>query len=79
MYSVVFSVTRPAAPHRVRAGDISACGATAAKSASRSGGGGGGPGLIFRDGIPHCPKTKERKFNLGVLNLYETHFIDLSM
>jgi hypothetical protein len=23
----------------------------------------------------HCPKTKERKFNLGVLNLYEIHFI----
>ncbi len=35
MYSVVFSVTRPAAPHRVRAGDISACGATAARSASK--------------------------------------------
>ncbi len=26
---------------------------------------------------PHCPKTKERKFNLGMLNLYETHFIAL--
>jgi hypothetical protein len=25
----------------------------------------------------YCPKTKERKFNLGVLNLYEKHFIDL--
>jgi hypothetical protein len=25
----------------------------------------------------HCPKTKERKFNLGMLNLYETHFIAL--
>ncbi len=26
---------------------------------------------------PHCPKTEERKFNLGVLNLYETHFMAL--
>jgi hypothetical protein len=25
----------------------------------------------------HCPKTTERKFNLGVLNLNETHFIAL--
>ncbi len=25
----------------------------------------------------HCPNTTERKFNLGVLNLYKTHFIDL--
>ena len=23
----------------------------------------------------HCPKTKEMEFNLGMLNLYETHFI----
>jgi hypothetical protein len=22
----------------------------------------------------HCPKTKEMEFNLGMLNLYETHF-----
>ncbi len=25
----------------------------------------------------HCPKTEERKFNLGVLHLYETHYIAL--
>ncbi len=24
--------------------------------------------------LPHCPKTKEMEFNLGMLNLYETHF-----
>ncbi len=26
---------------------------------------------------PHCPKTSKRNFNLGVLNLYEIHFIAL--
>jgi hypothetical protein len=25
----------------------------------------------------HCPKTTEMNFNLGVLNLYEIHFIAL--
>jgi hypothetical protein len=25
----------------------------------------------------HCPKTSERNFNLGVLNLYEIHFMAL--
>jgi hypothetical protein len=30
------------------------------------------PGLTL-----HCPKTEERKFNLGVLHLYETHYIAL--
>jgi hypothetical protein len=51
------------------------------------------PSTVFRDNLPfhcilgnsslllyyilHCPKTKERKFNLGVLNLYEKHSIDL--
>ena len=27
--------------------------------------------------VLHCPKTTGRKFNLGVLKLYETHFIAL--
>jgi hypothetical protein len=31
----------------------------------------------MRSSAAHCPKTEERKFNLGVLNLYETHFIAL--
>jgi hypothetical protein len=34
-------------------------------------------GILSPVSLTHGPKTTERNFNLGVLNLYEIHFIAL--